>query len=269
MLPFPQIDPVALYIGPLPLRWYGLAYVAGFILGLYAFKYLCNNMKDSVITKKHVDDYFVWIIIGVILGGRLGYVFFYNFSYYIQNPIQILQTWHGGMSFHGGALGCLIATMLFAWKKNLPIWQLSDKLAVVVPIGLFFGRIANFINGELYGRPTDLPWGMVFPTADELPRHPSQLYEAGLEGLVLFIILWMMARRNPRPWVLTGTFLVGYGAFRFLIEYARMPDSHLQDGIFTTITMGQILCLPMVLLGVYYLFISRGRASITTKETTK
>ncbi|MDE0723137.1 MAG: prolipoprotein diacylglyceryl transferase [Alphaproteobacteria bacterium] len=268
MIPFPHIDPVALYIGPLPLRWYGLAYVAGFVLGLYAFKHLCNTMKGSKLTSKHVDDYFVWIIAGVILGGRLGYVLFYNFSYYIEHPMQILQTWNGGMSFHGGVLGCILATVLFAWKKGLEIHQLSDKLAVVVPIGLFFGRIANFINAELYGRPTDLPWGMVFPTADDLPRHPSQLYEAGLEGLVLFIILFVMARRNPRPWALTGTFLMGYGIFRFFIEYARMPDTHLQDGIFTTITMGQILCLPMVILGVYYLFIHRGSASITTKKQT-
>lgn len=269
MLAFPQIDPVAFYIGPLPLRWYGLAYVAGFLLGIAYFKYLCRKMKGSTLTSKHVDDYFIWVIIGVIVGGRLGYVLFYNASYYLSHPLQILQTWHGGMSFHGGVLGCVLATYLFARKKNLPLHELSDKLAAAAPIGLFFGRIANFINGELYGRPTELPWGMVFPMGGELPRHPSQLYEATLEGLVLFILLFIVAKRAPKPWTLTGLFLLGYGAFRFLIEYARMPDAHLQEGLFSTITMGQILCLPMVFIGVYCLYTNRGTASINNKTKAK
>jgi len=256
MMTFPHIDPVAIEIFGLPIRWYGLAYVAGFLLGFQYLK-LVIIKGWAKLTIEQLDNLFIYVIAGVILGGRLGYVLFYQFDYYLANPSQILQTWQGGMSFHGGLVGVILAFLIFAWRNNLHPATVADTVAPAIPIGLFFGRIANFINAELYGRPTDLPWAMIFPTdPTRLPRHPSQLYEALLEGLLLFVILHIINKNPTSPrWRATGTFLVGYAIFRFSIEYVRQPDAlaHLQGGIYTYITQGQLLCIPMLLLGVYFL----------------
>lgn len=247
-LQFPAIDPVALAVGPLQIRWYALAYLSGFLLGWwYALRLAA---RDGKISKDHIDDFLVWAVVGVIAGGRIGYVLFYNFSSYLGDPMEILRIWHGGMSFHGGALGVIAALLLFSWRKKLPLLHLSDIVCAVVPVGLFFGRIANFINGELWGRVTEAPWAFVFPYAGSQPRHPSQLYEAGLEGLVLGLILFVLARQSAirnRPGVLTAVFLGGYGVFRFIIEFFREPDA--QIGFLSGgITMGQVLCLPMMVV---------------------
>lgn len=259
MIPFPNIDPVALQIGPVALHWYGLAYVAGFFAGLAYLKHVAGRLyPNSVVTPKHADDIFIWIIIGIVLGGRLGYVLFYNLPFYLDNPLAILKTWQGGMAFHGGLVGVLLAVLLFCRKNKLGFFDIADRMAPGICFGLFFGRVANFINGELYGRVTDMPWGMVFPGGGPLPRHPSQLYEAFLEGVVLFIILHLVLRRRLRKYELSGLFMMGYGVSRFIVEAFRQPDNlpHLQQGIFTVITMGQLLCLPMMGIGAFLLYLS-------------
>lgn len=249
---FPHIDPIALEIGPLVIRWYALAYLAGFMGGWW---YAGRLSKLSPKRRPHegdLDEVVTWMVLGVILGGRLGYVLFYNASYYFDNPLEILKIWQGGMAFHGGLIGASASMILFSIRKKIPIFQLSDIVSVCAPIGLFFGRIANFINAELYGRVTTMPWGVSFPSApDRLPRHPSQLYEAFLEGLVLFIILNVLYRRaeiRNRPGIISGCFLAGYGVFRFIVEFFRAPDAHL--GLLSLgMSMGQILSLPMILIG--------------------
>ncbi len=252
MFEFPHIDPVAFWLGPFAIRWYALAYLAGFLIGWrYAMK-LAGFDDDTRPTAKDIDDFLPWVIGGVILGGRLGYVLFYNFEYYFENPVDILKLWHGGMSFHGGALGVILMLLIWPYIHRIPHLRLADCLCASVPIGLFFGRIANFINGELYGRVTDAPIGMVFPTGGPEPRHPSQLYEAGLEGLVLFLILFFLMRidsvRN-KPGIVSGVFLVGYGLARSFVELFREPDAHI-GFINGSFTMGQLLSTPMVLAGV-------------------
>lgn len=250
---FPNIDPVALSVGPLVIRWYALAYMAGFLLGWRYCLYLAGLDKDERPTREDIDDFLPWAVGGVILGGRLGYVLFYGFDHYLANPLDIPKLWHGGMSFHGGALGVILALFIFSWRRGFETFRLSDFVCAAVPIGLFFGRIANFINGELYGRVTDSPVGMVFPRGGELPRHPSQLYEAGLEGAVLFLILFLLARSpvvRERPGVISGAFLLGYAVFRAGIEFFREPDAQLGLFFGDAVSMGQILSMPMGFFGL-------------------
>lgn len=251
-IPFPNIDPVALQIGPLAIRWYGLAYMVGILLGWRYCVRLAN--RDGVRPDaKDVDDFVVWAVLGIVLGGRIGYLLFYNAASYLQSPLDALKVWHGGMSFHGGLSGVIIAIVIFSWRRGFSPLALGDLVAAAAPIGLFLGRVANFINGELFGRTTDRPWGVVFPHAGDLPRHPSQLYEAFLEGVVLFVLLAVLAHRpdvRRHTGLLTGVFLLGYGASRTFVELFREPDSQL-GFILGPITMGQILSAPMVLLGLY------------------
>jgi phosphatidylglycerol:prolipoprotein diacylglycerol transferase len=250
---FPQIDPVLIELGPFAIRWYALAYVAGIFLGWWLLKRLSDRSTPPLLSQKALDDIIIYAILGIILGGRLGYVLFYNPEYYLAYPLHALQVWKGGMSFHGGLFGVIIAMWLFARRFEIPFLRLTDCLAVCAPIGLFFGRIANFINGELWGRVTDVPWAIIFPTGGPVPRHPSQLYEAGLEGLLLFIILLFLAFKtsiSQKVGVLSGLFLLGYGAARSFVEQYREPDQQL-GMLWDLVTMGQLLSLPMILGGVY------------------
>ena len=252
-IPFPAIDPVLISIGPLAIRWYSLAYIAGILLGWRYILGLAAMRKQKGINAAAIDDLIVWLVLGVILGGRLGYVLFYKAGYYASNPLEAFYVWQGGMSFHGGALGVILAMALFSRKRDIAFLPLADMVVCAVPIGLFFGRIANFINGELFGRPTDVPWAVVFPRGGPEPRHPSQLYESFLEGLVLFIILtalWRSGRLRDRPGALGGVFLMGYGAFRLFVEFFRQPDAHL-GFLFAGATMGQLLSLPLIVVGMW------------------
>lgn len=258
-MPFPNIDPVAIQIGPLALHWYGLAYVAG-ILGWWLNSLWLSEFTERI-TKKDIDDYLVWAVLGVVLGGRLGYVLFYKPAFYLANPLEIPQIWHGGMSFHGGLAGVVFATYFYTKRRNIKFFDFSDVAICGVPIGLFFGRLANFINGELFGRVTDSSWGMVFPLGGPFPRHPSQLYEAALEGLLLYAILMIAATRMrmiQRSGVLTALFLIGYALTRSTAELFREPDAFL-GFIWGNLTMGQLLCLPLLLWGVWLLITSNKR----------
>ncbi len=252
-LDFPDIDPVAFFVGPLPVRWYALAYLCGFLLGWKYVLMLIKGQKEGERPDPaDIDDFMAWAIVGVILGGRLGYILFYNFPFYMHNPLKILYLMEGGMSFHGGAAGVIAAMLLFSKIKNVPFLRLADLVCCAVPIGLFFGRIANFVNGELYGRMSDVPWAVKFPAGDFLPRHPSQLYEAGLEGLALFLILLGLYRVKfvrETPGIVSAAFLIGYGVFRIFIELFREPDAQL-GFIFSHISMGQVLSLPMILFAL-------------------
>jgi phosphatidylglycerol:prolipoprotein diacylglycerol transferase len=251
---FPAIDPVALQLGPLAIRWYALAYVAGLLIG-WRYCLRLSAMSPYPFTRTQIDDFLFWAIIGVIVGGRLGYVLFYNADFYLEHPLEIFAVWRGGMSFHGGFIGMLVAITLFSHQQKMPFVALADVIAPAVPIGLFFGRIANFINGELFGRASDMPWAMVFPSGGPEPRHPSQLYEAGLEGIVLFLVLWFLVfrvRALNRPGYLTGAFLAGYGIARVIAEVFRQPDA--QIGFLTGgITLGQVLSAPLIIAGLWLL----------------
>ena len=251
-LPFPMIDPVAFEIGPLVVRWYALAYIAGLFGAMYLMKWMVKK-PPALMTGPQIDDFLLWALLGTVLGGRLGYVIFYKPLYYLNNPVEILQTWTGGMSFHGGLIGVTLAMILYARRIGVDKWALSDLVSCTVPIGIGLGRIANFINGELYGRPSDVPWAMVFPGAGPEPRHPSQLYEAALEGLVLIVVLHILWRNEAircKPGILTGVFCAGYGVSRFVVEFFRTPDAHL--GLLAAgATMGQLLSLPLILFGVW------------------
>jgi phosphatidylglycerol:prolipoprotein diacylglycerol transferase len=257
-LAFPNIDPVLVEIGPFAIRWYALAYIAGLVLGWR----WCLHLADKppiVVKRQDVDDFLVWATLGVVLGGRLGYVLFYKPGYYLQNPLEIFQVWHGGMSFHGGALGVIAALILFSMRRRINVFAFGDILVCAVPIGLFFGRIANFINGELFGRASDVAWAMVFPHGGPQPRHPSQLYEAFLEGIVLFLLLNALERWTPirqRPGALAGVFLIGYGLARMTVELFREPDSFL-GFLFLGATMGQLLSLPFILVGLFLVIRAR------------
>lgn len=247
MLLHPQFDPVALQLGPLAVRWYGLMYLAGFalFLGLGRWRIRAGGSGWSV---KDLDDLLFFGVLGVVLGGRLGYGVFYQLAEYLEHPLRIFFVWQGGMSFHGGLLGVIVAMLLFARRRSRPFLEVADFVAPLTPLGLAAGRLGNFINGELWGRPTDGPWGMVFPQVDALPRHPSQLYEFALEGLALFALLWLFSRR-PRPMgAVSGMFLAGYGTFRFVVEFAREPDAFLGFLVMGW-TMGQWLSLPMLAAG--------------------
>jgi phosphatidylglycerol---prolipoprotein diacylglyceryl transferase len=256
VIPYPNIDPVLVQIGPLVIRWYSLAYIFGILFGWIYARAIINRPRlwggTAPLTVIDFDDFILWITLGVIVGGRLGQVLFYDLSYYSMHPLEIVMLWHGGMSFHGGFLGCVIATILFAYVRGIPFFALSDLCCGVVPIGLFLGRIANFINGELWGRPTDVPWAMVFPRADALPRHPSQLYEAALEGVVLFVVLGIMMRAGAlkRRGLVAGAFMIGYGIARIISEFFREPDlPRLSHGL----TMGMALSAPMILTGLIFI----------------
>lgn len=255
-IPFPNIDPVLIHIGPLAIRWYALAYIAGLVLGWRYILAMIDTPKlwpgAAPVTKIEIDDALLWAALGVILGGRLGYVLVYNLDYYLAHPSEIFTVWHGGMSFHGGAFGVLIALTIFARQRNIPILSLMDLVCAAQPIGQFFGRIANFINGELWGRPTDLPWGIIFPTGGPMPRHPSQLYEAALEGLVLFLVLRLCTHRFgalKRPGTVMGIFIAGYGLSRVIVEFFREPDIQIGYLYGGWLTMGMVLSLPMIFAG--------------------
>jgi phosphatidylglycerol---prolipoprotein diacylglyceryl transferase len=264
-LPFPIIDPILLEIGPFAIRWYALAYITGLLLGWYYMKRLVSTSLlwdgQPAATQLQIDDLLLWITLGVVLGGRLGYVIFYNPVFYFSNPAEIMAVWRGGMSFHGGFLGVILAIILFCRKHHISALSILDLSAAAVTIGLFFGRIANFINAELYGRITDAPWAMVFPGGGPLPRHPSQLYEATLEGLVLFCVLYFLIHRKgalKKPGFVAGIFVAGYGSARIVVEFFRMPDGHI--GFFAGwITMGMILSLPMLLIGISLIINARKR----------
>lgn len=250
---FPDISPIAFEIGPLVVRWYALAYVVGILLAQRYIYWLDNRKPTPLLSAKARDDLILYGVIGIILGGRFGYVMFYNFNYYLDNLSQVLHIWQGGMSFHGGFIGVMLAFALFARRHKVNYLQLMDLLAVATPIGLCLGRLANFVNGELYGRVTSSAFGMVFPTGGPEPRHPSQLYEAGLEGLLLGLILWLLATRTKalsRAGMLSGVFVAGYGIARFTVEFFREPDAQLGFLAFG-LSMGQLLCVPMVLLGAW------------------
>lgn len=266
-LDFPNIDPIAFEIGPLVVRWYALAYIVGFVAGWKYCLYLAGKTPDQKPDKLDIDDFLPWAVVGVILGGRVGYILFYQAGFYLDHPAEILKVWKGGMSFHGGISGVIIAMIIYSRRRGFGFFHLSDLLACATPIGLFFGRIANFVNGELYGRITDVPWAVKFPHGGNVPRHPSQLYEAALEGLVLFIILIVLAHIKPvreRVGVLSGIFVAGYGISRFIVEFYREPD--MQIGLFfDTISMGQILCLPMIIGGIGIIIYALARYSQKTK----
>ena len=254
MLVHPQFDPVAIAIGPLAVRWYGLMYLLGFSLFILLGRYRIRQQPDGVFTREMLDDALFYGVLGVILGGRLGHVLFYEPGYYLQHPLEILAIWQGGMSFHGGFLGVAIAMLCLARKYQLSWLAVTDFIAPLVPLGLGAGRIGNFINGELWGRPTDVPWGMIFPYADNLPRHPSQLYEFALEGLVLFALIWLYSAK-PRPLgAVTGMFMIGYGAFRSFCEFFREPDDGFLGIMTLGISMGQWLSLPMIAAGIALLY---------------
>jgi phosphatidylglycerol:prolipoprotein diacylglycerol transferase len=252
VLPFPDIDPIAVELGPLAIRWYSLAYIVGLIGGWRYCRWLAKRPPRAV-APEAFDDFVLWATLGVVLGGRLGYVLFYKPAYYFANPLDMLALWQGGMSFHGGAAGVILAIVLFAQRRKISPLHLGDLVVCAVPIGLFLGRLANFINGELYGRASDVAWAMVFPSdPQQIPRHPSQLYEALLEGLVLFVVLYLLVRRGwlERPGALGGAFLAGYGLARIVVEFFRQPDAHLGFLLGFT-TMGQWLSLPLVIAGAF------------------
>jgi len=263
VIPFPTIDPVLIQVGPIAIRWYALSYILGILLGWAYARVLIrsgrlwggNASKNSApMTVVDFDDFVLWVTLGVILGGRAGYVLFYNLPHFTAHPLEIFQLWHGGMSFHGGFAGCVLAVLLFAKSRGISVLSLGDVTCAVGPIGLFLGRIANFINGELWGRATDVPWAMVFPTGGPVPRHPSQLYEATLEGLVLLVILALMIRAGAlkRPGLTVGSFAVLYAIARSTCEFFREPDAQL-GFLWGGATMGQLLSIPLLLAGLAFI----------------
>jgi len=257
MISYPKIDPEIVRIGPFAVRWYGVMYLIGF-----AFSYLLVNYqikkKGLQISRDTVVSLYSYVVLGLMVGARLGYVLFYDLPTYVKHPLEIFAVWHGGMSFHGGLIGSVIAGIFFCKKSGLDSWQMADMVMVTAPIGLALGRLGNFINGELYGRVANVPWAMVFPSGGPLPRHPSQLYELFLEGVLLFILLWLFKDRGFRSGVLSSLFLIFYGIFRFLVEFFREPDAQL--GFFLgSFTMGQLLSASMVLIGVLLFFFRRNK----------
>jgi len=248
-IPFPALDPVAISLAPFAIRSYALAYIVGLLIG-WRYCLTLAARPPQMVARQDVDDFLVWATLGVVLGGRIGYVLFYKPGYYIYHPLEALYVWHGGMSFHGGAIGVTIAILLFTYRRRIQLFSFSDIISEAIPIGLFFGRLANFINGELFGRPSDVPWAMIFPYGGPMPRHPSQLYEALCEGVLLFLLLLAAERLNARrrSGIVTGLFLAGYAVARMSGELFREPDAQLGFLIFGT-TMGQLLSIPMLIIG--------------------
>lgn len=269
ILPFPEIDPVIFQIGPLAVHWYGLAYVAGILIGWFYARRLAMNAalwRDNApaITLAQLDDFLLWAAGGIVLGGRIGYILFYDLGSVLANPIRAVEIWNGGMSFHGGLLGTTLAMIIFARRNGIAIWSLFDIVAAVVPIGLFFGRVANFINGELWGRLSSMPWAIVFPTGGPFARHPSQLYEAALEGLVLLgVLAWFIYGRRAlkSPGLLTGIFVLGYAMSRIFVEFFREPDAQIGYLAGGWLTMGMLLSLPMALAGIWAIARARRAAA--------
>jgi phosphatidylglycerol:prolipoprotein diacylglycerol transferase len=261
-IPFPNIDPVLFSIGPFAVRWYALAYIVGILGGWFYARALVRAQAlwggKAPLTVADYDDFILWVTLGIILGGRVGYVLFYNAPYFVEHPLEVFKLWNGGMSFHGGFLGCVLAVVLFARHRGIPWLSLGDVTCAVAPIGLFLGRLANFINAELWGRVSDVPWAMVFPGAGPLPRHPSQLYEAALEGVVLLAVLAFLIRRGAlkRPGTVIGVFALGYGAARLFCEFFREPDPQL-GFLWGGLTMGMLLSLPLMLAGIAFLWAAR------------
>jgi phosphatidylglycerol---prolipoprotein diacylglyceryl transferase len=268
LIAFPTFDPIAISIGPFAIKWYALAYIGGIIFGWIYARSLLKNQKlwggPAPISLPQLDDFILWVTLGIILGGRTGYVLFYNLPFFMQHPAEMFELWKGGMSFHGGFMGCVVAVIGFCLRNELPILSLGDITTAVGPIGLFLGRIANFINGELWGRPADpsLPWAMIFPTGGPLPRHPSQLYEAGLEGVLLFTILAVMIRFGAlkRPGLILGSFIALYGVARIIGEHFREPDPQL-GFLWGGLTMGMILSAPMLIVGAILIILALRRES--------
>lgn len=264
MLAYPEIDPVALAVGPLKVHWYGLAYLAG--LG-FAWWLAVRRSRgpDALLSRSQVDDLIFYAALGVVLGGRIGYALFYGSGRLAEDPGWLLRVWEGGMSFHGGLIGVVLAATVFARRHGLPLSSMLDFVAPLAPLGLALGRLANFIGQELWGRPAQVPWAMLFP-ADPLglPRHPSQLYQFALEGVLLFVVLlWFSARPRP-PWAVAGLFSLGYGCLRFFAEFFREPDAHIGFQALGWVTRGQLLCLPMIALGLYLLWLAYGRTRAPT-----
>ena len=258
-----HLHPEIVSIGHFAIRWYSLAYITGILAGWWYVLKLIER-PGAPMARRHADDFVFWATIAVIAGGRIGYILFYDLGQYLKHPLDMLKLWEGGMSFHGATAAVALAMWLFCRKNGLSLLRFADYIACVAPIGLFFGRLANFVNGELWGKVTTVPWAIVFPNAGDLPRHPSQLYEATLEGLVLFLILnlmfWKSKTARYQPGLLCGTFLTGYGAFRFFVEFFREPDQQFAGTFFaTTIHMGQLLDLPMLIGGLYLIATAKGR----------
>lgn len=254
MLPYPNINPVLIAFGPFQVRWYGMMYLLGAFFSYLLVRYQLARQKSPLLTKEQLLDFYFYSILGLIIGARLGYVLFYNFKAYLQNPLELVAVWHGGMSFHGGLAGVFLAGWWFSRKNHIPLLDLGDLVIVTAPLGLGLGRLANFINGELYGRITSVPWGMVFPDGGPWPRHPSQLYEAILEGAVLFGLLWIWRNKKKFSGALVARFLILYGAIRILVEFFREPDAQV-GYLWGWITMGQLLSCLMILLGCCFAFI--------------
>lgn len=267
---YPFIDPVLVQIGPFEVRWYGMMYLGGFFLAYLIIRAEFKR-RQGPLPPQAAEDFLFYLILGVLIGGRLGYVLFYNLPMYLEAPWEIIAVWHGGMSFHGGLIGMVCFGYVFARKHHAPFWELADIGALAAPPGLMLGRIGNFINGELYGRITDLPWGIVFPQGGDLPRHPSQLYESALEGPVLFAVLWVMRRRTKHPGELLCLFLMGYGVARFAVEFVREPDPQL-GFVLWILTMGQLLCFGMILAGGFlftYFRIKSTKTRALSSESVK
>jgi phosphatidylglycerol:prolipoprotein diacylglycerol transferase len=259
-----NIDPVIFEVGPVRVGWYGLMYVLGFLASYLLVRYQMKK-KDFGVSRPEVENLYFYLILGLMIGARLGYVLFYDLKAYLADPFEIVAIWHGGMSFHGGLIGVLLVGVLFCWKNRKSFWKVADLVIVTAPIGLGLGRIGNFINGELYGRATQVPWGMIFPKGGPLPRHPSQLYESALEGGVLFLILWVMKDKKLPTGGLLAIFLFLYGVFRFLVEFFREPDAHL-GFILGPFTMGQVLTFFMIIGGIA-LFAYRWNREKTQKQS--
>jgi phosphatidylglycerol:prolipoprotein diacylglycerol transferase len=270
ILPFPAINPVLISIGPFAVRWYALAYIAGIVGGWFYARAIIASQRlwggPAPFAVIDFDDFVIWATLGIILGGRIGYVLFYNLPHFAAHPLEIFQLWNGGMSFHGGVVGVITAIVLFALRRSLPVLSLGDVTTAVTPIGLFLGRLANFVNGELWGRPTDVPWAMIFPNGGPIPRHPSQLYEATLEGLVLLAVLALLVQLGglKRPGLVSGAFLLGYGVARTICEFFREPDVQL-GFLWGGLTMGMLLCIPLILAGAALIAFAATRKTATFK----
>lgn len=255
MLPFPQINPIALSIGPLQFRWYGIMYLLGFLSGwaLGRYRAIKSSQSGGPWTVPMVDDMVTYIIMGVVLGGRIGYVLFYDLTFYAQNPLELFSIWNGGMSFHGGLLGVVLAMWLLGRRFKMTFLQVADFVAPLIAPGIFFGRIGNFINGELWGGVSNVPWAMIFPTGGNVARHPSQLYEAFFEGFILFVAVWYFSSKKRPEGAVAALFAMLYAIFRFGVEFIREPDAHIGYLAFGWLTMGQLLCVPLILLGAFVL----------------